>query len=43
MTPSNLQRFARRQFLQTVGGLAVGTFGVTLAGAEDTPRSGGSI
>src|SRR5439155_1925118 len=39
MTPFNPQRFQRRQFLQTVGGLAAGAFGAMLARAEDLPRN----
>ena len=39
MTPLNPQRFQRRQFLQTISGLAVGTFGAMLARADDLPKN----
>src|SRR6059036_3771654 len=39
MTPHNPQRFQRRQFLQTISGLAAGTFGAILARADDLPKN----
>jgi hypothetical protein len=39
MTPSIPQRFQRRQFLRTAGGLLAGAFGATLARADDLPRN----
>ena len=38
-TPLNPQRFQRRQFLQTVGVLAAGTFGAMLTRGEDLPEN----
>src|SRR5438094_6773566 len=39
MTLDNFENGQRRQFLQTVGGLAVGAFGARLARGEDHPRN----
>ena len=39
MKPLNLQRFGRRQFLQTVSGLVAGTFSSTLLSAQDLPKN----
>ncbi len=39
MTLFNLLRFARRQFLQTIGGLVAGAFGATLTQAQDVPKN----
>src|SRR6185503_9571742 len=39
MTPFKPQRFQRRQFLQTVSGLAAGAFGAMLTRAEDLPKN----
>jgi hypothetical protein len=39
MALADSQRIQRRQFLQTLSGLAVGAFGAMLAPAEDLPRN----
>src|SRR2546428_14127449 len=39
MTPFRPQRFRRRQFLQTISGLAAGAFGAMAARAEDLPTN----
>src|SRR5213596_3332979 len=39
MTPFKPQRFQRRQFLQTVSGLAAGAFGAMLARADELPKN----
>jgi len=39
MAPFHPQRFQRRQFLRTVGGLVTGAFGVGLARADDLPKN----
>src|SRR5688572_1930470 len=39
MTPFSPQRFQRRQFLQTLSGLAAGAFGAMRARADDLPKN----
>ena len=39
MTPFRARRLQRRQFLQTLCGLASGAFGAMLARAEDLPKN----
>src|SRR6185295_5506968 len=39
MTPSRPQRFQRRQFLQTMSGLAAGAVGAMLARADELPKN----
>ena len=39
MTPLNAQKFQRRQFLRTVGGLVAGAVGANFARADDLPKN----
>src|SRR5689334_11422864 len=39
MTPFNLMRFQRRNFLQTIGSLAVGAIGTNLVRGDDLPKN----
>ena len=39
MEPFNPQRYQRRRFLRTIGGLVAGTFGAAFVRADDLPNN----